>query len=242
MITYSLYSDIGNREKNEDSIAEFHRDGRYVFAVADGLGGHGKGEVASAMAMESARKIFENKGIQDTDILSDIFENAQTEILGAQEHDRSNGMKTTLVVLDVCAGQIRWAHIGDSRLYYFHNNKLKERTLDHSVPQMLVLAHKLKEKNIRGHEDRNKLLRVLGSPWESKKYECREAIFLEEKQAFLLCTDGFWELIDEKTMTKLLKKAKTVDEWMASMSEVVKANGRDVNMDNNSAIAVWSCM
>ena len=43
-------------------------------------------------------------------------------------------------------------------------------------------------------------------------------------------------------MTKLLKKAKTVDEWMASMSEVVKANGRDVNMDNNSAIAVWSCM
>lgn len=104
---------------------------------------------------------------------------------------------------------------------------------------MLVLAHKLKEKKIRGHEDRNKLLRVIGSPWETKKYDCSEIINKNGFQAFLLCSDGFWELIDEKAMTKTLKKSNSVDEWLDAMVEIVRQNGKCTDMDNNSAIAVW---
>ena len=171
--------------------------------------------------------------------MSDIFEEAQKRVMNIQEGTFANGMKTTLVALDICRDQIKWAHIGDSRLYYFQNCKLVERTLDHSVPQMLVLARKLKEKKIRGHEDRNKLLRVIGSPWETKKYDCSEIINKNGFQAFLLCSDGFWELIDEKAMTKTLKKSNSVDEWLDAMVEIVRQNGKCTDMDNNSAIAVW---
>ena len=207
--------------------------------MADGLGGHGRGEVASSNAIETARDLTQLVGDSNADLLSDIFEEAQKRVMNIQEGTFANGMKTTLVALDICRDQIKWAHIGDSRLYYFQNCKLVERTLDHSVPQMLVLAHKLKEKKIRGHEDRNKLLRVIGSPWETKKYDCSEIINKNGFQAFLLCSDGFWELIDEKAMTKTLKKSNSVDEWLDAMVEIVRQNGKCTDMDNNSAIAVW---
>ena len=207
--------------------------------MADGLGGHGRGEVASSKAIETARDLTQLVGDSNADLLSDIFEEAQKRVMNIQEGTFANGMKTTLVALDICRDQIKWAHIGDSRLYYFQNCKLVERTLDHSVPQMLVLAHKLKEKKIRGHEDRNKLLRVIGSPWETKKYDCSEIINKNGFQAFLLCSDGFWELIDEKAMTKTLKKSNSVDEWLDAMVEIVRQNGKCTDMDNNSAIAVW---
>lgn len=239
MITYTVYSDIGNRDKNEDSVGNFHTAQRDIFALADGLGGHGQGEIASATAVETAGILMESEGDNRSNLLSDIFEEAQKKVMNIQGGMFANGMKTTLVVLDICRDQIRWAHIGDSRLYYFQNNNLIKRTLDHSVPQMLVLAHKLKEKKIRGHEDRNKLLRVIGSPWDTNKYDCSEAISKNGFQAFLLCSDGFWELIDEKNMTKTLKKASSVDEWMKAMVDIVKKNGINSNMDNNSAIAVW---
>lgn len=207
--------------------------------MADGLGGHGRGEVASSKAIETARDLTQLVGDSNADLLSDIFEEAQKRVMNIQEGTFANGMKTTLVALDICRDQIKWAHIGDSRLYYFQNCKLVERTLDHSVPQMLVLARKLKEKKIRGHEDRNKLLRVIGSPWETKKYDCSEIINKNGFQAFLLCSDGFWELIDEKAMTKTLKKSNSVDEWLDAMVEIVRQNGKCTDMDNNSAIAVW---
>lgn len=151
MITYKVYSDIGNREKNEDSVGNFHVNQRDIFVLADGLGGHGRGEVASSKAIETARDLTQLVGDSNADLLSDIFEEAQKRVMNIQEGTFANGMKTTLVALDICRDQIKWAHIGDSRLYYFQNCKLVERTLDHSVPQMLVLAHKLKEKKIRRH-------------------------------------------------------------------------------------------
>ena len=72
-------------------------------------------------------------------------------------------MKTTVVVLHIKNKNARWAHVGDSRLYFFKNKKLIERTLDHSVPQNLVVCKEIKEKDIRYHADRNRLLRVLGT-------------------------------------------------------------------------------
>jgi len=62
---------------------------------------------------------------------------------------------------------------------------------------------------------------------------------LKKCQAFLLCSDGFWELIEEKDMCSILKKSETPNEWLLEMAEVVKKNGKDRNMDNYSAIAIW---
>ena len=237
MLTYKVYTDVGGREVNEDSVGEWDNNGSYCFVLADGLGGHGRGECASAMAVQTALELFETENPET--YLDTCFTTAQQNILDEQGRNQELAdMKTTMVVLTVDAQGAKWGHIGDSRLYYFEKNKLIGRTLDHSVPQMLVNAGEIKEKDIRGHEDRNRLLRVLGSPWGNHSYELSGAESTK-RQAFLLCSDGFWELIEEKTMLQLLKKAATVEEWLDMMVEEVKTNGQGKEMDNNSAIAVW---
>ena len=233
MITYKVYTDIGNREVNEDSVGMLEIDGRFCFVLADGLGGHGKGECASAMAVETVLSLFDKN--YNGDFLDTAFKNSQDNVLDAQKTDYElSDMKTTLVTLVIDDGKAIWGHIGDSRLYHFNKNKIISHTLDHSVPQMLVMSGEIKEKDIRGHEDRNRLLRVIGSPWSNHSYELSKETDLKKCQAFLMCSDGFWELIEEKTMISLLKKSSSVEEWMDEMVAEVKKNGIDTNMDNNS--------
>lgn len=239
MISYHLLSNIGDRGNNEDSVGMYQNGEEYCFILADGLGGHGKGEVASQLAVESAVRVFAAEGTEG-ESLDHSFQEAQAAILERQKEDRTaQDMKTTLVVLHVGTDRFQWGHIGDSRLYYFENDKMIGRTMDHSVPQMLVAAGQLKEKNIRNHPDRNRLLRVLGVDWDSPKYQLEEQMERKGRQEFLLCTDGFWELIDERKMQHCLKKAKTPEEWLSSMEQIVKKNGQGKNMDNYSAVAVW---
>lgn len=156
-----------------------------------------------------------------------------------QNQGRMNEMKTTLVVLLVDENKVIWGHIGDSRLYYFKQKRLQERTLDHSVPQMLVASGEITEKEIRGHADRNRLLRVMGTEWESPRYQIAQPMEREGQQEFLLCTDGFWELIEERHMSHMLKKSKTPEAWLTSMEQLVLKHGKDKEMDNYSAIAVF---
>ena len=112
-------------------------------------------------------------------------------------------------------------------------------TLDHSVPQMMVSRGDLREKDIRKHEDRNRLLRVMGAEWDSPKYQMTGPVRVTRHTSFLLCSDGFWELIDEKMMCRTLKKAGSAREWLGVMEKIVLENGRGTNMDNYSAIAVF---
>lgn len=229
----------GNREANEDSIRIVESGAVKCFIVADGLGGHGKGDVASRIAADAFAETFQNSEKALPELMSDAFDAAQTRIL---EEQRKQGcplqMKTTVCALAVKGDQIQWGHIGDSRLYAFCRGKVKVRTLDHSVPQMLVLAKEIKEKEIRNHPDRNKLLRVLGISDDSPRYELSQVQSLGDFQAFLLCSDGFWELILEKEMGALLKKSRSPGEWLEKMKEIVDQRGRNVNMDNYSAIAI----
>ena len=148
-------------------------------------------------------------------------------------------MKTTGVAIVTDDRNAYIGHVGDSRGYVFCRNKVKTRTLDHSIPQMLVLSREIKEDQIRNHPDRNTLLRVMGVEWDEAMYELMAPIPLRKCQAFLLCSDGFWELIDEREMCAQLKKANSVEEWLDNMVKIVRANGEGKNMDNFSAIAVW---
>lgn len=238
MVTYKIITNQGDRELNEDCATATELNDNYCFLLADGLGGHGKGEVASALVVESGRYLFQH--YQGEKFLEDCFSTAQDELMKEQKlQNACSEMKTTMVVLEIRGNQAKWGHIGDSRLYHFHKNKIVTRTLDHSVPQMLVMAGEIKEKQIRGHEDRNRLLRVMGVEWSSPQYAIAKEVPLKDCQAFLLCTDGFWELIEEKTMVSLLKKSKSVDTWMESMEAEVKKNGIGKNMDNYTAIGIW---
>ncbi|MCI8957682.1 MAG: serine/threonine-protein phosphatase [Lachnospiraceae bacterium] len=239
MVKFSMFSDSGTRPNNEDNIGMYEDGENYCFVLADGLGGHGKGEVASQIAVDSS--ILKYVEMEDRrDFLKEAFESAQATITRYQNEERScMDMKTTMVALVVQEDSVRWGHIGDSRLYYFQRGRLKERTLDHSVPQMLVSVGRLKEREIRHHPDRNRLLRVLGIEMDEVNYQESEPVARTGQQAFLLCSDGFWELIEEKKMEALLKKAESPEHWVRLMQEVILKNGKNTDMDNYSAIAVW---
>ena len=151
----------------------------------------------------------------------------------------TNAMKTTLVVLVVTESQIKWAHIGDSRLYRFYDNGDKyERTRDHSMVQILKDMGEITEADMRHHEDRNKLLRVMGAEWSTKNFDLSAVLERGESQSFALMTDGFWEYVYEKEMEETLSEAKTPEEWLEKMNALLVERVTEGN-DNYTAAAVF---
>ena len=239
MIQYAVLSETGDRSVNEDAVGAFEANQRYCFVVCDGLGGHGMGDVASACVKDVFGNCFEQTKTME-EFLPHAFTTAQNTLLQEQiKRKAQKKMKTTAAVLAMENETAYVGHIGDSRVYCFYRNKIKSRTLDHSIPQMLVISRQIKEKEIRHHPDRNIVLRVMGVQWDEPKYELEPPIALKKCQAFLLCSDGFWEWIEEKDMCCLLKHASSPEDWLEAMAKVIRANGQNKEMDNYSAIAVW---
>lgn len=241
MLNYSACCCQGGRTYNEDSIGISDAITPIgVFALADGLGGHGMGDIASSTAI---RCVLETEPLlRGNEFLRNSFETAQETILTKQaELHAESKMKTTMVVLRIEKNRAYYAHIGDSRLYYFSGKKSKQLTMDHSVPQMLVSSGEIKPEDIRHHPDRNRLLRVLGTEWESPKYTlCKKPIFTWPGDGFLLCSDGFWENIEDGEMLAFYRESRTPEEWLSRMKALVEQRGAESEStaDNFSAIAV----
>lgn len=238
-ISFASYTDIGGRSVNEDSVGAFSCNGRLCFVLCDGLGGHGMGDTASSTVVSVFRdRLY--KVDNSHQMLKEAFCASQDILLAKQKTLKADDkMKTTAVAVVIDDKDAYIGHIGDSRVYIFNKNKVVKRTMDHSIPQMLALSGDIKDGEIRNHPDRNIVLRVLGSEWDEPMYELMPSIPLKKCQAFLLCSDGFWELIGEEEMCYLLSTSRTVDEWLKSMASVVKGKHTEKSKDNNSAIAVW---
>lgn len=229
----------GNRRINEDSVGTAEFGGRYCFVVCDGLGGHGMGDAASQLVRDVFIAGSSEPGALPA-CLRRCFMKAQERLLAMQAaHGARNRMKTTATVLLTDGDQACVGHIGDSRLYIFRDNEVVYRTQDHSVPQALASAGQIAESEIRNHPDRSRLLRAMGSEWEKPMFELLEPAALENCQAFLLCSDGFWELIDEKEMCAALGRAPSAQMWLQDMTQTVELHGKNRNMDNFSAVAVF---
>lgn len=228
----------GDRAVNEDSVGWECASSKILLALADGLGGHGLGDVASGIAVNTAKEKL-NQAYSPKEYLDNVFCGAQQEILKQQQLLKNkNAMKTTLSIVLIRDEYVYYGHIGDSRIYFFSHGKYTSRTLDHSVPQMLALSGRIKDKDIRKHVDRNRLLRVLGVEDCLPKYELAERRTIARGDAILLCSDGFWEYISEKKMERTLKKVQTAEEWLKQMEKIVVKAGKKKNMDNYSAIAL----
>lgn len=234
-ISYSYLSKNGGRDINEDYLDVSIMPERLAFILCDGLGGHGNGDIASKFVTESLKSSLEKQeGLEKSILL------AQEGLLQLQrETNAVNSMKTTLTCLTLEKDKAKFGYVGDSRIYCFDKGRYKLRSQDHSVPQMLASRGLIQETEIRHHEDRSKLLRVMGTEWDSPKYQIVDNIPLSRHLSFLLCSDGFWELIDEKQMTKTLKKSETPQQWLEDMEDIILQNGQNTDMDNYSAIAVF---
>ena len=240
MITYRLLSRTGGRTDNEDYVNARELGDRCCFVAADGLGGHQKGEVACRAAAEQILSEFAAVKEVSAKSIRQCMEAGQQALMELKrELGHRDGMKTTMAVLMMDRKKAVWAHVGDTRIYVFRKGKLLARTKDHSVPQMLVEAGELTEDQIRGHYARNQLLQVMGVPWDGPQYTVAEPLPLKKGQAYLLCTDGFWELVEEEEMLACLQSSKNPSVWLSKMEKLLLGRGRPEEMDNYSAIGIY---
>ncbi|MGN8767011.1 PP2C family protein-serine/threonine phosphatase [Blautia massiliensis (ex Liu et al. 2021)] len=237
-ITYSSISLDGTRPYNEDSIKILDTEKRKLFILADGLGGCGNGKLASRTAVDSAADTGENSQDSGGTLLKEIFEVSQKAVTDKKDNPEK-GMATTMVALIIEGKTAQWAHVGDSRLYWFRKNKAGTHTKDQSVPQMLVNIGQIKESEIRHHPDRSTLLHTIGYPWDKNPCDVSEQIRLRRGDAFLLCSDGFWENIEDEEMEQILEKSSGAEDWLKEMTETVEKHAADTDMDNYSAICVY---
>lgn len=227
-------SQAGGRALNEDCCGQ--GDGCWV--VADGLGGHGGGEVASRIAVETILGAAAAGSLLAPAALTAALESADAAIRVRQASDlRLERMRTTVALLVSDGRAARWAHVGDTRLYHLRDGRVCFQTADHSVPQVLAKAGEITTAEIRFHEDRNRLLRTLGNDRALRPTLAETALALVPGDAFLLCTDGFWEYVTEPEMEVALAKSADAEDWLRRMAAGLLERAPPEH-DNFSAIAV----
>jgi serine/threonine protein phosphatase PrpC len=230
------------RRHNEDFYDYLWVDGVGCWVVADGLGGHQGGEVASQLTVKSVITAFASQPEISAEALTRYLLAAHNALLRRQrEEPRLSGMRTTIVLLLADPEIAIWTHAGDSRLYHFRGGRIINRTKDHSVAQALVNSGEIKAEELRGHEDRHRLLRALGQEDDFRPAILKDKQPLEWGDAFLLCTDGFWEMVLEAEMEEDLESVSTPKEWLERMQKRIDARTLtelNKNHDNYTAMAI----
>lgn len=233
-IRTGVLTSAGGRAVNDDTVQILQLNNRLLVFVGDGLGGYAGGAAASQVASQAALTALAQTDALSEAALRGAAEQAEAAVRQLQL-DRHADMKTTLVLLAMEANQARWMHIGDSRLYHFRRGHLLHQTIDHSVSQLAVLMGQIQPHEIRFHEDRNRVLRALGSG--NARPDISAATAVEPEDAFLLCTDGFWEYVTEGEMEQLLRGAPSPQQWLDQMAQLLKNAPAD--HDNYTAAAVF---
>lgn len=247
-IGLAVLSQRGGRPGNEDSCGHWRHGERLCCVVADGAGGHGGGDLASRIVVRHILEQASLAPLTRADEVHDLLVDANVQLLRRQSEASSEAerdMRSTVVALfiDLGRGQALWGHAGDSRLYLFREGRLAAQTRDHSVVQAMVDAGVLMPEQMRRHPQRSELHSALGCrPEELMVSAAAEPWRLAPRDAFLLCTDGLWEYVEEAEMSACLERASDPQEWLASLERLVlqrAAESGRTRHDNLSGIAVW---
>jgi serine/threonine protein phosphatase PrpC len=233
-------SKVGGREHNEDACGIWHNEATCCLVLCDGAGGHDGGAVASQLAVRHALTALQSEPFCDVQCVEHSLNSANNAIVAEQAHNVAlHGMRTTVVllVIDTVNQLALWGHLGDSRLYYFRDGRIRTQTRDHSVVQSLVDTGYMTAADLRSAPQRNQLLAALGDPLHFEPALEHDAMRLRDHDAFLLCSDGFWEYVLEAEMESTLAAADSVEAWLSAMESYVIERG-GARQDNYSAIAV----
>ena len=243
-ITAAARNEPGQRETNEDRVRVCRDGPRWLAVLADGAGGHARGADAARLAVESIGAALQGAEMPFTaEALTAAVQEAHARIAlaqsaGAGGRDR---MHCTVVVLwiDTSRGQALWSHLGDSRLYLARHGRAEQLTKDDSVVQRMVDAGLITPRQAQVHPQKNQLIAALGIEEPVEPHTLAQPAQVEEGDAFLLCSDGWWgSLEDESGIAGTLAETATPEAWLDEMQLCIERRAVP-RQDNFSAIAVW---
>jgi len=224
-------TDLGlMREGNEDSALYCS----HLVAVADGMGGHAGGEVASAIAINALEKllpVITDPNI-DVDSREDLFLNITYEIDSqilekSKQAPELSGMGTTLTALNISGSNVELLHIGDSRCYRYRDNKLEQLSYDHTVMQELLDQGRLTPEEVFDHPQRSLLTQALMG--DSGLDPILVSFEIKADDCFLLCSDGLTNILSDYEISKIIE-ANSEDNLVAALIAEVKAKGAPDNI------------
>ncbi|HET7578243.1 MAG TPA: Stp1/IreP family PP2C-type Ser/Thr phosphatase [Bacillales bacterium] len=231
------------RSHNEDSGGVFSSDdGVFLAVVADGMGGHSAGEVASALAVKHIKERWAAAGNFGTGEaaekwLQETIAETNTNVLAyAREHPECQGMGTTVVAAFCAPEFVTMAHVGDSRGYLFGKNGLTQITKDHSLVGELVRRGELSEEEAAFHPRKHVLLQALGTE-ETIDSEVR-TVEWQAGDIVLLCSDGLTDNLSREQLEEVMKSEQTVREKADKLTEIANLAGGD---DNITSTLVQLC-
>ncbi len=231
-------SDRGKvRKDNQDSFFTMRSGkGMYFLCVADGMGGHKAGDVASRCAVNELKSYFsiwdELDFFKSTKQVKDVIETVNTTIYKmSRENEAYEGMGTTLTlcITDGNSGHI--FHVGDSRAYLINTDKIRKLTKDHSLVQYMVDTGQITKEQARNHPNKNVITRCIGTDKDVDidfyKFE------LMPKDRLLLCSDGLTDGLSEEEIREIVCGARTVNAAAKNLIEAANAGG---GRDNITAV------
>ncbi|MGM9936997.1 MAG: PP2C family protein-serine/threonine phosphatase [Candidatus Ornithomonoglobus sp.] len=232
----TVVSKKGGRRINEDAAGRTKKKGIVCVVLADGLGGHYGGSIASGLAVETVLAAFNEKPIFSAEGVRQYISLANNAIMARADADEKYGhMSSTIAVLLIKGKKAVWGNVGDTRLYRFHHNRIEEVTEDHSLAFMNFMNGEIEYDDIRTSPDQNKLTSALGIA--SGEMNISKVIDIDNYTSFLLCTDGWWEYVSDEDMEDTLKNSQSGKEWITKMIEI-RDDAAPAGSDNYSAAAV----
>ena len=239
---FTIFQDsvIGGRKVNQDRLAYSYSKDVLMMVIADGMGGHARGEIAAEVAVTTMTKRFEQEARQTLrrpkEFLESAFHSAHRAIVSfADQHDMLECPRTTLVACIVQNGKACWAHSGDSRLYLVRGGKIAQGTVDHSRVQQLIEAGVITPAQAAVHPDRNKIYNCLGGVLPPMVTHSEDWT-LKVGDTILLSTDGFWGPLNADNIAARLKQEPLLDLVPKLMIEAQRKAGAE--SDNLSAIGL----
>ena len=233
-----VLSDVGNTRTNNEDVGIFSRIGDEeisrekgcLMMVADGMGGHNAGEIASRMAADIiSQEYFKQFGSIEKSLIK-AFELANKNILEmSMSHTAMKGMGTTCTVLVIADQNIYYAHVGDSRAYILKEGEITRITEDHTYVQELVNSGQITITEASIHPERNILTNAMGTKDFLRVDTGKFALAFEEKDRLMICSDGLYDYLNDDEIARILG-SNTLHKVAHEMVEEAKKRGGHDNI------------
>ena len=224
------------RAVNEDSffVSEIDSNGVILAVVADGMGGHNAGEVASAQAVNSLKELGVNANIPVKETLLNAVFSANNEIYKmSRQNPNLHGMGTTITACVITDDKATAVQVGDSRLYLLRSGELTQVTKDHSLVEMLLESGEITKEAAKHHPQKNVITRAIGTDnsVEADTYEFE----IQDGDIILLCSDGLVNMVDDE---KILSIIKNCEDFSSLANVLVKEAENAGGLDNITVVLI----